>query len=495
MMEVDYNMKKYFSKKEIILVLLLLVLPIVVHTFTIPVSAGDELFNFQSTSKIVNGYKIYSDFNVIITPLFFYIGALIQKIFGNYLIVFRIYSIAILFLFYVGFYLILRKLNVRKQVAIVGVLLLISVSEVLVVNGANYNVLAVALYLVGALLALNKLSNKNSFILGIMSYLIFMTKQNVGAFFILALIISQLFCYKKEAIKHIIIQILVFAILIILSILVLFVQGSFEQFIDYTFLGIFNFSQNNTSATILKNPKMLVIYVLAAIVTVIFFIKTIKEKKEENYKLFIFALMLSFVVIPIINLYHIILSLTLIFAQLMILLDKVFDKGCSDEEYEKKIKELHLMSIDKMLLIMDIILYSIILLIVIKGFLSFDKPVIEKNTDSPYLLCAIEENVQNNINEVIDFIKSHGKVILISDDACIYTPILKSNNGILDLPFNGNLGKEGISKLKREIDNLTDTKILFEEERFWQIPEEIVDYLDCNFNQEGILDAYIIYSK
>ena len=40
--------------------------------FQVPVSAEDELWNFQNIYKMVNGYTIYQDANVIITPIFFF---------------------------------------------------------------------------------------------------------------------------------------------------------------------------------------------------------------------------------------------------------------------------------------------------------------------------------------------------------------------------------------------------------------------------------------
>ena len=39
-------------------------------TYNIPIDANDELWNFSNIYKMHNGYVIYQDMNVIITPLY-----------------------------------------------------------------------------------------------------------------------------------------------------------------------------------------------------------------------------------------------------------------------------------------------------------------------------------------------------------------------------------------------------------------------------------------
>ena len=62
----------------------ILFIPITFFALILEVQVGDELFNFQSIVKITNGYMLYKDFNVIVTPIFFIFGAIMQKIFGDY---------------------------------------------------------------------------------------------------------------------------------------------------------------------------------------------------------------------------------------------------------------------------------------------------------------------------------------------------------------------------------------------------------------------------
>ena len=57
-----------------IFVILLFVVILCGVCFSSELSSLDELWDFSNIFKMVNGFTIYNDLNVIITPLFFYIG-------------------------------------------------------------------------------------------------------------------------------------------------------------------------------------------------------------------------------------------------------------------------------------------------------------------------------------------------------------------------------------------------------------------------------------
>ena len=46
------------------------------------IEVTDELFTFANTYKLHNGINLYSQNNIIDTPLFFWIGNLFLKVFG-----------------------------------------------------------------------------------------------------------------------------------------------------------------------------------------------------------------------------------------------------------------------------------------------------------------------------------------------------------------------------------------------------------------------------
>ena len=70
---------------------------ILIYTFIylVIINSGDEVWNFNNVYKMYNGYTLYNDTNLIITPFFFYIAYVIFSIFSPTLVVFRIYGVII----------------------------------------------------------------------------------------------------------------------------------------------------------------------------------------------------------------------------------------------------------------------------------------------------------------------------------------------------------------------------------------------------------------
>ena len=68
------KIKAFINKNEklFVFILILLAVSLVALNYNLELSANDELWNFSNILKMINGYTIYKDLNVIITPLFFY---------------------------------------------------------------------------------------------------------------------------------------------------------------------------------------------------------------------------------------------------------------------------------------------------------------------------------------------------------------------------------------------------------------------------------------
>ena len=77
------------DKKKSILFCVLIFVSICLYSFLLKVDVGDEIINMQSIVKMLNGNLIYKDFNVIITPLFFYLGKIFLS-FADNILAFRI---------------------------------------------------------------------------------------------------------------------------------------------------------------------------------------------------------------------------------------------------------------------------------------------------------------------------------------------------------------------------------------------------------------------
>ena len=73
---------------------------------------------------------------------------------------------------------------------------------------------------------------------------------------------------------------------------------------------------------------------------------------------------------------------------------------------------------------------------------------------------------------------------------------LNKNNGNMDLPFRGNLGRNGEEGLIEELKALENTEVLIKKEKEeinWQESEQAREYIIKNFEYIGELEDYLIY--
>ena len=103
--------------------------------------------------------------------------------------------------------------------------------------GANYNVLAIAFYIFGIYMYSRKNSIKNIFLQGIVMFLVFFTKQNIGIYYILAIVILNMLSKDSFLVKLKLTlkEISVFLVLILISSLVMILKGNFISFVNYAF--------------------------------------------------------------------------------------------------------------------------------------------------------------------------------------------------------------------------------------------------------------------
>ena len=150
------NLVKFFNfvkRHDNIFVIMLIIFSIMGITLNVYVTNSDELWNFQNVYKIYNGYQIYKDANVIVTPLFFWMGKFLFEILGANFFTFRIYNVFIMSTIYFITYLLLKNIKISKKISIIIILTLIILKKYgMILVEANYNNLALMLCLLGIIL-------------------------------------------------------------------------------------------------------------------------------------------------------------------------------------------------------------------------------------------------------------------------------------------------------------------------------------------------------
>lgn len=373
----------------------------------------DHIWDFMHSYSICKGLLIYKDFNIVVGPIYPVLMALFLKLFGNNLLVFDIINS----LFIVCVYLVIR-INNKKTLALFAIVCLISGLV------GKYNSFTLLLFYIIYFAEKNNYKNKD-IIIGILLALLFFTKINIGASLTLATIIIN---YKN--IKSILRRAISFIVTSLTIIMAMILFGVFPDFINYTILGLFDFSKNLSIS----------LYIILVLISVFYIL--INVKKDRNLFYMLFYLIMSY---PLFDSYHVFIA---IFPTLVYFLDSL-----KQSKYTR------------MLVIIFSILISVTIYISItnsfnSSSINFKEKCINGNcflSKHFYSIFDIIHGVNNNIKNKDDY-----QLFFISTDAYLYKYDLHKNINKYDLLLTGNMGYNGENKYIKEIKNMcSEKKCLF----------------------------------
>mgnify|MGYP001109371001 FL=1 len=454
----------------------------------------DELFTFANTYKLHNGVSLYSENNVIDTPLFFYIGNIFLSVLGTNFFAYKIYGIVIFEVIFLISLNILRKLKVPTGRAVVYILLiLLPFTKTLFVNGANYSTLALLFWLLG----MNFIIKKDKFEIkpiqqGIISALVFATKQNIGVYYLIAITLFTIYNYRKERktiLKKLVSTYIIFALITAIWCIILALQGQFMDFINYCVLGIGEFAQNHFDF----QDWRIILYaipILALVGLVIAHRKygILLENKTMKATIFFLCFMFPSLLIgyPIFNAYHIELAIVVSMVYCMYMAEQVV-VHTNEIFLVKPVKVVIIVYIMFVLLINAFYIGATVL----KGSYKTDY-------NNPYFGMLATEEMKNKINEIVNFVElkeeKSQKVIIFSEEANIYQIVLGKNYQDFDLPLLGNWGYNGEERVLNKIKDIKDSFILIKDtSRTNQESEKIKQYIKNNYNRTGEIQGFEIY--
>lgn len=483
------KVKKFVEKHDEIFVTILIFIMSLGYSLYIKTLAGDELWNFQNVYKIYNGYKIYVDANVINTPIFHFIGALFFKIYGANFFVFRMYSLVIYTIFFVGIYKLFKCLKIDKKNSFFLLIIFFALQYDLVISSANYNSFAIMLLVFAVLVVINRENIKHyALIESILITLIFLTKQNIGVFYLIGLILYTIL--NKKELKNTIKIIGITGIFGILFVLILYFNNLLEGFISYAILGIKEFDKENKSVDLFM--------IFAIIVTTLNGLLLIsinsndKFKKKEERKninnIACFAYPLLGMTYPIFNISHIKFALSIQYVLLFYIL-YLLVKGSKIEK--NKIKKYIIFILE----IFIIGYYSISsITYTIKYFRKISND--EYKYNEPYYGTIFNDETKEKIKDITEYMQScDNEVVCISTDAGLYMIPLKQNNKEFDMLLLGNLGKDGENGVIEKIKGFKDKKIILmnKEKNSWQESDKIIEFVKNNFTKIGEIEDILIY--
>ena len=276
-----------------------------IHNMLKNAISPDVLWRYVNSKNIADGLVPYKDFNLLQMPLSYYLFSLIFH-FTDRLSVFVICES---FLYLLDMFLICRL--IRKAVnADMGICLMAFVLCMLILYTVNpaFSILQADMYdglSVFFFLCTISSTQKGSFWAKIFSVLCFYSKQTIGVFCFLYVIIYLVSENKKiwnYVIGYVIVHLLFFEYACI------YIRNA-KEMIEYCFLGISSFDRSKNS----------LIYLGVAVVILAIYIIAVKKLKIERnrYAVILFALLMLFNAYPLINYPHLCYALVTIMTYLL----------------------------------------------------------------------------------------------------------------------------------------------------------------------------------
>lgn len=468
-----------------IVIIILIYIPISLISLNSELIVGDEIWNFQNVAKMINGGTMYIDCNIIVTPIFYLIAYCFVKLITGTILGFRIYNIVIFLNLLLSSFALFRTLKIEKIKSLIYTLLVFLFVMPYISTGANYNVLAEAIFILGVVLFFNKDKIKiYNICQGFVIFACIFTKQNIGLYYFIALVCAEILLDKKESVSYIIRELMVALVCVVIAVLMMCATGCFSGFLNYTVLGMGEFTSENISVQETVEVVIIGYFVIALCSYILGFLLS-KQNKEisKNIKILsAFSLFLNISAFPIANLYH---------TSFAILLNIIIFIYIFDNLLLYKVNNKIILGVIGICLYIIINSYGVIC-----GYRASQNVKIT-DKENIYFSTNISESLNKKIKEVTEYIdqkKEQGiDVICISADAPIYMTYLHKNHAELDLCFYGNLGYKGKENVIEKIKRLNDTEILINQKFYWQEVEQLRNYINGNYQKVGTLEDLNIY--
>jgi hypothetical protein len=421
---------------------------------------GDQIYNFGFSYAISRGEVPYRDFNMIITPFgtFFYF---IPFIFGKHLLIFNLFQAFMLCLM---FYYLFKLYGQKTWILFILLFFPYPIPfPTLMFQGYNF------LLLFGLILLLYLEKKKaNDYLIGFIIGLCFLTKQTVG--FALALP-SFYYLFSNKDYKKVFKRAGAFLSINIVFVIYLLITKSFGQFIDFCFLGMFDFTKSN--GTIFD-----VNFIVFLIEIICIFVFIIKDRKNiNNY----YVLAFSMISIPLFDYYHVALFT---YACFFLLIEKI---SFTD------IKRLEFCS------------FMFVTAICLSWFLLFyNFKVTNLSYFNGFEFKLMNKKVEKNTKEMVNYIDSNKdkNIIILSANAYFFKIVAGRDINYYDLLNYGNHGYNGTNKviksLKKEKDPIFIINIKEYEDNSsdrQQINKVVIKYVLDNYKLITTKGEYVIYGE
>lgn len=490
-----YKIKKFFRIVFWIAIIMLITSRILIK----PLKDLDEMWNYNFSKNILEGRLPYKDFNIIITPLVPYIGAVFLGVLGNEMIFMRIFAIIVDFLILFFIYKILIYLKVEKNLSKIVVLGLVFIIKTHFRIDYNFFTLLLIILIIYIEIKNSKEpKNTKDIVLGAIAGLCICSKHTIGiCISVVTLFYQILFVKDKETLKRYT-QSLIYrfiGLFVVISILCIYftIFNLWKEFIGYAIIGIKDFNNSISYLRLITKGKWYIkvlstivpIYLIVNLVVVL--IKRILGKEIERFNVILlsYSWAIFSVVFPISDEMHFLIGcIPSIIGMVYIVYSKLLSN---------KKRLIFIETVSQVLTIYIVIVAIISSINCINCINKIDK----QNQINHFKL--IPDSSYLRVREVDEYIKKQNKNVYILDStAAFYTIPIDQYNKNYDMFNKGNLGAKGEEGIIEDLKKEKDFQVLVLQDKYkknWQTPLKVIEYVKNSLNKTGSIGVFDIYEK
>lgn len=428
------------KKKDILILIIIFIYTGILITYSN--ADNDLIWNYGFSYNFANHLLMYKDYNMVITPLYPFLGGILMRILGNNFLIFNLYNTILSTILYYYLY---------KKYPHTFIPSIILISFIL---RPSYNFLVLFLVLI-----LLNIKEEKDFFIGFILGLLFLTKQS----FIL-LILPSIYLITKP--KRLFKRIGAFFLPCLFFLIYFILTNTFLDFLNYTFLGLFSFSSKNSFF------NLGTIFILSLIIYL--FLYYLKTKDIKVLYLITYQIMAY----PIFNTMHIILS---IIPVIIYFLDKLVKKKKYNLNYLRYFNYFA-----------SIILICPLLSIPLQYF---NKDLVEGENALEYK--DISRSYLVNKDLFLKEVPNLNNTYFLMYDAYIYKYLLNNPITSYDLLLNGNLGYNGEERVIDYFNSL-DSNTYFVLNRAYtggQLSKNIDAYIRNHYLKVKDFQEFTLYKK
>lgn len=428
------------KKKDILILVIIFIYTGILITYSN--ADNDLIWNYGFSYNFANHLLMYKDYNMVITPLYPFLGGILMRILGNNFLIFNLYNTILSTILYYYLY-------KRYPHTFIPSIILISF-----ILRPSYNFLALFLVLI-----LLNIKEEKDFFIGFILGLLFLTKQS----FIL-LILPSIYLITKP--KRLFKRIGAFFLPCLFFLIYFILTNTFLDFLNYTFLGLFSFSSKNSFF------NLGTIFILSLIIYLFLYYLRTKDIKV------LYLITYQIMAYPIFNTMHIILS---IIPVIIYFLDKLVKKKKYNLNYLRYFNYFA-----SILLICPLL--SIPLQYLNKDLVEGENALEYKDISRSYLL---------NKDLFLKEVPNLNNTYFLMYDAYLYKYLLNNHITSYDLLLNGNLGYNGEERVIDYFNSL-DSNTYFVLNRVYtggQLSKNIDAYIRNHYLKVKDFQEFTLYKK